>query len=200
MVDHADLRRAILDVSLQLGTELGEDGLTMRAIARRLGVSATALYQHFESKGTILRELRYLGVERMNGYLAAAFELEEPQARLIGYASLYLKFGRENPWMYDLLTQLEEDWGPDTEARREASERSVRYVAQAMMQCGEKGLLREGVSVETAPFMLWASLHGLLLLMASGRARVDGATEGSEDEAALIETYAKYAVRCFVTS
>ena len=43
------LRQAIIQASLELGQELGEEGLTMRGIASRLGVSATALYQHFES-------------------------------------------------------------------------------------------------------------------------------------------------------
>lgn len=201
MTDHADLKRAILDVSLQLGTELGEDGLTMRAIARRLGVSATALYQHFESKAAILRELRFRGIENLDQYLISAFDRTEPIARLESYATLYLRFSREHPWMYALLTQLPEDWGPGSAERREVSERTVRYVAQALMQCREQGTLREGVSFETAPLMLWASLHGVALLMSSGRLRGEHPLlPTQQDENAFIETYAKYAVRCLVTS
>ena len=54
----AGLHDAIVRAGIELGSDLGEEGLTMRAIAGRLGISATALYQHFESKASILREIR----------------------------------------------------------------------------------------------------------------------------------------------
>ncbi len=59
------LREAIIEASLAIGTEVGEAGVTMRRIGGRLGVSATALYQHFESKEALLRELRLYGLMRL---------------------------------------------------------------------------------------------------------------------------------------
>ena len=55
-------REAIIGASLELGQALGEDGVTMRAIATKLGTSATTLYTCFESKAAIMRELRMRGL------------------------------------------------------------------------------------------------------------------------------------------
>ena len=64
-IQRAGLRQGIIQTSLEIGSELGEEGLTMRGIAARLGVSATALYQHF---GITAERL----AEAVRGVLAAA--------------------------------------------------------------------------------------------------------------------------------
>ncbi len=53
----ADTRERILDVALDLFTEQGFDGTSLREIAERLGVTKAALYYHFESKDDILLAL-----------------------------------------------------------------------------------------------------------------------------------------------
>lgn len=94
--DSAGLREAIIETSLQLGSELGEEGLTMRGIAARLGVSATALYQHFESKRAILREIRVYGIDLMYDSLAPAFDVESHDERLAEIIRRYVSFARNN--------------------------------------------------------------------------------------------------------
>ena len=54
---HVDTRQRILDVALDLFTEQGYDGTSLRQIAERLGVTKAALYYHFESKDDILLAL-----------------------------------------------------------------------------------------------------------------------------------------------
>ncbi len=196
---HAELKRAILDVSLQLGTELGEDGLTMRAIARRLGVSATALYQHFESKGAILRELRFHGLGRLNQHLAPAFLNPDPVQQLRRHSVLYLEFARNNSWMYDLLTESPEDWGPDTEPRREAALKTILAVRQAFEAARAAGRLLDGVDIDQAPLMMWAALHGMALLMETGRVSPHHSHFPTDEEHIVIERYADLVARGFVT-
>ncbi len=52
-----DTRQRILDVALDLFTEQGFDGTSLRQIAEKLGVTKAALYYHFESKDDILMAL-----------------------------------------------------------------------------------------------------------------------------------------------
>jgi AcrR family transcriptional regulator len=52
-----DTRERILDVALDLFTEQGYDGTSLREIAEQLGVTKAALYYHFESKDDILMAL-----------------------------------------------------------------------------------------------------------------------------------------------
>jgi AcrR family transcriptional regulator len=53
----SDTRQRILDVALDLFTEQGYDGTSLREIAEQLGVTKAALYYHFESKEDILMAL-----------------------------------------------------------------------------------------------------------------------------------------------
>lgn len=197
-MDHADIKRAILDVSLKLGTELGEEGLTMRAIARGLGVSATALYQHYESKAAILRELRTKGVEKLNAYLAPAFEEPDPVEQLRRNAELYLRFSREHPWMYQLVNQTPEDWGVHNDDRRAAAMNSFERTFEALRLCEQRGLLLDDVRIEGAPLSIWAALHGMALLMSSGRVSPDHARYPSEAPDVVIQRFADYILRGFL--
>ena len=54
---HPDTRQRILDAALDLFTEQGFDGTSLRQIAEQLGVTKAALYYHFESKDDILMAL-----------------------------------------------------------------------------------------------------------------------------------------------
>jgi AcrR family transcriptional regulator len=53
----SDTKQRILDVALDLFTEQGYDGTSLRQIAEQLGVTKAALYYHFESKEDILMAL-----------------------------------------------------------------------------------------------------------------------------------------------
>ena len=55
--DSASTRERILDVALDLFTDQGFDGTSMREIAERLGISKPAIYYHFASKEEILMAL-----------------------------------------------------------------------------------------------------------------------------------------------
>jgi AcrR family transcriptional regulator len=52
-----DTRQRILDVSLDLFTDQGYDGTSLRQIAEQLGITKAAIYYYFESKEDILMAL-----------------------------------------------------------------------------------------------------------------------------------------------
>jgi len=56
-VQSSDTKQRILDVALDLFTEQGYDGTSLRQIAEQLGVTKAAIYYHFESKEDILMAL-----------------------------------------------------------------------------------------------------------------------------------------------
>lgn len=199
-MDQAEIKGAILDVSLKLGTELGEEGLTMRAIARGLGVSATALYQHYESKAAILGELRTRAVEMLDDHLAPAFDHPDPVEQVRQIALLYLRFSRNNPWMYQLITETPEDWGPNTQSKRAAALSSLERAAVALSRCKDQGLLHPQVDARAAaPLAMWAALHGMAMLMISGRVSPSHPQYPSEALDAVTERFADYVLACFLT-
>lgn len=165
-----DLRDAILRASLELGTELGEEGLTMRAIAARLGVSATALYQHFDGKAAILRAIRIYGGELMERSLAPSHELADPVERLFDQSIRYIRFACDNPWLYRMLFQEEEiDWKRASSEDIKGMMTSHRRTVQSFVDAVEAGRFRRDLDVDTAPFLVWAANHGLATLILAGR-------------------------------
>ena len=51
---HGNLREALLDTAIERLREGGADNLSLRALARGIGVSQTAPYRHFEDKSELL--------------------------------------------------------------------------------------------------------------------------------------------------
>jgi AcrR family transcriptional regulator len=175
----ASLRQDIVRVAIELGTRHGEDGLTMRGIASRLGLSATALYQHFDGKNAILRAIRLHGAQALDQALRPAFTVADPIERLRAGLARYIAFARDNPWLYTALFGSESPESMSGE-ERELLASSREQARETIHSAKEKGLLRAEVSAETAAYLLWASVHGLAMLLITGRVIL-----GSNDEAEM---------------
>lgn len=79
-------RSVIVDAAFEVLDEVGIDGLTVRALATRLGVKAPALYWHLDSKQTLLDEMGTVVASRIQHSvddIAATASLAEA---LLGYA------------------------------------------------------------------------------------------------------------------
>lgn len=164
------LRDEITKVALELGREGGEAGLTMRAIARRMGISATALYQHFEGKSAILEQVWVNGLTQLSEALEEPLKIQPCQEALTQMGFAYLRFAQENPWVYDVLMNRR---SPDQtrfsleDAAR--SQRSFSLIIAAISQGIERGEVPETVIPVRAALHSWASLHGMANHILSGR-------------------------------
>jgi AcrR family transcriptional regulator len=168
--ERTDLRDAIITASLHLGTELGEEGLTIRAIAQRLGVSATALYQHFGSKAAILQAISAYGFERLDRQLAPAFAQADPVERLRQMSLRYVAFARDNPWLYTVLFQERElQWDALDDRERANISAPLRGTLKAIADAVEAGRFRKDIDLATTPLLLWAANHGLATMILTGR-------------------------------
>lgn len=101
---HGDLKRALVDASLTLLREDGEEALTVAEIGRRVGVSSAAPYKHFSDRQALLRAL----AEEGNHLLAQAIAEQvgatrDPveSFRLSGVA--YVRWAAENPALFRLM-------------------------------------------------------------------------------------------------
>ncbi len=96
-------RRAVLACALELGEELGEDGVSMRLIAKRLGWNPAVLYVYFADKRELVRELERAAIERLDRWLADSVVRHlDPAARLVHLCIGYADFARYHPWLYGL--------------------------------------------------------------------------------------------------
>lgn len=142
----------------------------MRGIAARLDVSATALYQHFESKASILRELRVYGSDRLWQALEPALAVPDPVARVKAFAVSYVDFARADPWLYTLLMEHEQlDWSSLSEDELSRALRPLEMVRATLRDARAAGAWRRDLDPDAASFHMWAAMHGLASLLINGR-------------------------------
>ncbi|WNG27847.1 TetR/AcrR family transcriptional regulator [Cystobacter fuscus] len=102
---HGDLKRALLEASLELIREEGVDALTVAEVGRRVGVSSAAPYKHFADRQALLRSLAEEGNRRLGEAMVAATQgsTDAHEAfRLSGVA--YIRWAAENPALYRIAT------------------------------------------------------------------------------------------------
>lgn len=184
-----DLRAAIIRTSLDLGAEYGEEGLTMRGIAGRLGVSPTALYHHFDGKAAILQAIRLDGMRQLTIATLEAFALEDHRECLLRASRAYVSFARDNRWLYRLLF---EDNGPGEVFTNEqmqlvrGSQEDIRMQAIARFRSLAGG---DGRRLSHFLARWWSGLHGLSSLIIHERLEKVDAVLRLPDLDAFIEDY-----------
>jgi AcrR family transcriptional regulator len=162
------LRDDILKAALRLVEEKGVAAVTMREVAGALGYSATAIYQHFESKEDLLLTLKL----QAGDLLAEAMEQarSEPtlaeQLRAMGHA--YVRFGLDNPTYYQLIFQDTTSSLSPTEEQMARLRRSWTIMRDTLNAwLAELGV--RGVDVDQEAHVLWAMGHGVTSLALAGR-------------------------------
>ena len=83
---------AARDLSLEGGLE----GLSMRKVAARCGLTATAIHRHFPDKDALLTSTIDAAFGLFTGYLSRALHEREPLERLREMTRQYFAFGREH--------------------------------------------------------------------------------------------------------
>ncbi len=168
----------------------------MRGIASRLGVSATALYQHFESKASILREIRVYGIDLLHDAINPAMEKEDPVERMRAVIRYYIEFARANPWLYSVLMEHDQlEWERLSSEDIQRTLRPLKLVHDAVAAGRESGVWREDVSVDLASFQLWATVHGLCSLIINGRFSEKHPAFPIPDEKTFIDVFIDGAMR-----
>src|SRR5690606_17936636 len=81
----------------------GLSGLSMRKVASACGVSATAIYRHYQDKDELVAQAVLEGFRIFGSYLMAALQHRTPIRRFRVLGRRYLDFALENPADYRLI-------------------------------------------------------------------------------------------------
>jgi len=139
------------------------EGISMRKIADKVGVTATAIYRHFRDKDEILDELISSGLAILSEYLQPALKAPGPEERLRALIDAYLRFALEQPKYFDLAFLVPSPAGRMSEELNRHNREVFRMAIEQVALCMETGLFKKGDPIETAVF-LWSSAHGLVTL------------------------------------
>ena len=160
------LREDILDAAEQLLVELGdEEAVSIRAIARRVGVTAPAIYLHFADKAELLFavcERHFLALDVATE--AAAGTSDDPLESLRRRGAAYVRFGVENPEHYRILFMGRSGATPvEWHSERLMGSSAFGHLVAAVQRCIDAGVFRP-VDPLIAAKGLWVVVHGLASL------------------------------------
>lgn len=169
-------RERILRCACDLYLEEGLQGFSMRRVAQRLGLSAPALYRHFQDKTHLIFELIAEAFEVFGRYLYRALEGETPEARLRLAGEAYVRFALEEPKHYEIIFVSPGELGtpemPEDLCNRAAA--TYQFLVDRVRECMDAGVLRPG-DPQGVALTLWAHSHGLVSLYFAGKLRAERA-------------------------
>jgi AcrR family transcriptional regulator len=163
------MREKILACACDLYLTDGLDGFSMRKLARSLGVTAPALYRHYESKERVLLDVVGEGYQQLIQYLHRALEGRTAEERFRIAGEGYLEFALNHPRYYEVLFMGVELLRVD-EVPEEITAQGCavgQFWNDRVRECIEAGLLREG-DPEAIGMSLWSHAHGLISLYLKG--------------------------------
>jgi AcrR family transcriptional regulator len=171
--DGSATRERILEEARDLFVAGGMNGFSMRKVAERVGVSATAIYRHFEGKETLLLAVVEAGFELFTSYLLRARSGATAAERLERSGEAYLRFALDHPGYYRVMfMSSREDFGFERLPAQSVARQTGAFgqVVARVGECQDAGLLRPGDPGELA-VLLWSFSHGLASLYLGGHLR-----------------------------
>lgn len=164
---HGDLRRDLLRVARDEISRNGADTVTLSSLARLVGVTQAAPYRHFTDREALLEAVAAEGFHEFTVALdEAAAANPSPHDDLLAIALAYVAFGEANIELYRLMfaSRLvpEAQAGSALEKSADAAFDRLRDAVSAVSA---------GTAVEDDALLVWAQLHGLVMLRADGLIR-----------------------------
>jgi AcrR family transcriptional regulator len=141
--------------------------LTLRAVARRAGVSQAAPYRHFANKEAILAAVAEEGFRSLIALIRGAVHEDNPLARLRTVGLSYIDFATTHPTHFRIMFGREMADRSSRAVRHLATE-TFNTVIEAIADCQRAGLARTEEPAADLALTAWASVHGLAVLLADG--------------------------------
>lgn len=165
---HGDLRRALMDLSVDVIRKQGVEALNLRALATRLGVSSGAPYQHFASRADLLAAIALEGFERLQQEMVASRDAApaDAGARLRAVGLAYVQFAGRHPGHFRVMF-LADAHGAQSPALSASSRQAFDLLWQAVGDCQREGVA-PGRETSLLTLTAWSLVHGLASLWADG--------------------------------
>ncbi|WP_182882528.1 MULTISPECIES: TetR/AcrR family transcriptional regulator [unclassified Microbispora] len=183
---HGDLRAALLERAEQTLRERGSGALSLRELARDLGVSPAAPSRHFKTKQALLDALALDGFERLVETIAAAQDGAGQTfgERLNVMARAYVGFCVANAALLDLMFSAKHS--PEASQALGAAARRWMEQSLELVSTGQRrGEVREG-PLDRIALTVFAPLHGYVGLTVSGVPLPETDEQGLDDVIASI--------------
>jgi AcrR family transcriptional regulator len=161
------LRSEIVAAAAQILAESGNpDSVTLRAVARRVGISAPSIYAHFPDREAVL--LTVIGdafAELSTTVNAAISQHRDPVLRLRAGCAAYLRFAQQRPQPYRIMFQQSHPLPEsDVDSAFDLGAEAFDILVAAVQACIDAGR-STSVDAFADAAAVWVAMHGYSLLL-----------------------------------
>lgn len=147
---HGDLRNALIVNGLQVLAEKGVAGLSLRELARQIGVGHNAPYRHFKNKTELLEAMAGTGFRKLKAR-NLRLELEyanDPETQLFESGMHLLSIAIEEPHLFNLMFGGHISLNDCGEALHKEAEESIQSLAKIIQNGQKAGVFSEGETLK----------------------------------------------------
>ncbi|MFT5923862.1 MAG: AcrR family transcriptional regulator [Paraglaciecola sp.] len=168
---HGDLRITLLSAANILLKETGVEGLSLRKLADKVGVSRTAPYHHFKDKNQLLCAIAEKGFVHWQQDAAFIFNQTglSPKEKYRQFFHGYISYAADNPELYDLMFGRT-IWKQNsaTNELRDVAYPSFHHQVEMTKKWQEQGLMHRGEDTLRLSQVTWGTMHGIARLLIDG--------------------------------
>lgn len=164
---HGDLRSALLDAAERSIREQGVAQLSLRDLAREVGVSHAAPRRHFPERQGLLDALAQIGYARLGESIREAVSNNESEfpERLRRAAFAFAHFATDNPALLELMNATKHR--PGASSVPQSSAAAFAPILDLICEGQEKKAIRKG-SPEEIGLIIYATINGITTLINTG--------------------------------
>lgn len=147
--------------------EQGAEKVTIRGIAKEVGMSAMSLYTYFENKADIVTYLQVQAVDELSGELNAAVAgANSPEHVVAALGRSYVAFAEDKAGEFNLAFRTEEHDGKMPDVVRSGLKQALRPLHDAVSATVKEA--RSPEEVDRIVAGIWSGWHGYALLKQAG--------------------------------
>ena len=167
---HGDLKNALIKAGVEILAKDGVSGLSLRKVAKRVGVSHAAPYAHFVDKQALIAAISTEGFRQLYEQVNEVAEKykSQPAKQMVEAAWTYVQFALDDrdrfKVMFSGVLEKEKDY-PEFVAEAHRNFQLVKTIIEANQAAG---VLRSGPS-DLAALSAWGSIHGFIMLLLEGQ-------------------------------
>jgi AcrR family transcriptional regulator len=160
---HGDLRDALVQAALRQAESEGPEAISIKALAKQLGVSQPAPYRHFVDREALLQAATAEAFRQFNAILSEAIRKLSKRSKLSRFAQTALDFGLRRNGIYRLMFASRVMACAATDSELHVAARETFALLVESFEAPAVGLLRERHALQ-----IWAALHGVISLAEQG--------------------------------
>lgn len=162
---HGSLKKVIMDAALEMVAESGLESLSLREIARRIGVTTAAPYYHYKDRQSLLIELAIAGFGELFEALKRARDMATAaDDQVCAVVATYLHFGQRHRALYSIMFSGKFATHSRLQEMASIATASLEILGQGIATTSNLGKSKSS----EAAFCAWSLVHGILTLDRNG--------------------------------